>query len=63
LFVIQIFKFLLFVAAVSSHRRIMDWNVTNTTTTATKAAINYPREASYFAAACAILFVVIGIGG
>lgn len=25
--------------------------------------IQYPREASYFAAACAILFVLIGIGG
>ncbi|KAK4030189.1 hypothetical protein OUZ56_023165 [Daphnia magna] len=25
--------------------------------------IRYPREASYFAAACAILFVLIGIGG
>lgn len=25
--------------------------------------IRYPREASYFAAACAILFVIIGIGG
>lgn len=25
--------------------------------------IHYPREASYFAAACAILFVIVGIGG
>jgi hypothetical protein len=38
-------------------------DVYNESVTSAHHPIRYPREASYFAAACAILFVFIGIGG
>ena len=38
-------------------------DVFNESVTSAHHPIRYPREASYFAAACAILFVFIGIGG
>ena len=44
----------------------LEWNnqsdVSNQSVTSAHP-IRYPREASYFAAACAILFVIVGILG
>jgi len=41
----------------------MDKNSSSFLNESLPVTVNYPREASYFAAACAILFIIVGIGG